>query len=84
LGEYIFNIKIHCDDHYPDKPPKLRFVDKINMECVDAQGNVSHDKVPILKAWKRDYQIKDVLFQLHEMMVPAAKLKQPPPGSTYT
>jgi len=82
LGEYIFNIKIHCGKEYPDKPPTLKFVDKINMDCIDPQGNVTN-KLPILAQWKRDYQIKDILYQLHEMMTPASKLKQPTVGSTY-
>jgi len=83
LGEYFFKIKIHCGPDYPDKPPTLRFIDKINMECVDAQGHVT-TKLPILANWKRDYQIRDILYQLHEMMSPASKLKQPPVGSAYS
>jgi len=82
LGEYIFNVKITCGPQYPDKPPTIKFVEKITMDCVDASGYVSN-KLPILASWKRDYGIKEILYQLHEMMVPASKNKQPAPGTLY-
>ena len=82
LGEYIFNVKISCGPQYPDKPPTVKFVEKINMECVDGSGNVT-TKLPILAQWKRDYGIKEILYQLHELMVPASKLKQPAAGTLY-
>eukprot|EP00823_Brevimastigomonas_motovehiculus_P006238 TRINITY_DN507_c0_g1_i1.p1 TRINITY_DN507_c0_g1~~TRINITY_DN507_c0_g1_i1.p1 ORF type:complete len:156 (-),score=30.77 TRINITY_DN507_c0_g1_i1:687-1154(-) len=83
LGEYLFNLKVTCGKDYPDKPPSVRFIDKINMDCVDSYGNVT-SKLPVLANWKRDYKIKNILYELWEHMIPAAKLKQPSQGSTYS
>lgn len=32
----IYNVNIYCGDKYPDEAPRVRFVTKINMNCVDA------------------------------------------------
>lgn len=32
----IYTVHIHCGDRYPDEAPRVKFVTKINMSCVDA------------------------------------------------
>ena len=31
----IYNVHIYCGDRYPDEAPKVKFITKINMPCVD-------------------------------------------------
>ncbi|CRG84861.1 Ubiquitin-conjugating enzyme variant MMS2 [Talaromyces islandicus] len=31
----IYSVNIHCGDEYPDSPPTIYFVSKINLPCVD-------------------------------------------------
>ena len=31
----IYSLNIHCGDTYPDTPPTVQFVSKINLPCVD-------------------------------------------------
>lgn len=38
----IYSLKIVCGDKYPDEPPEVTFISKINLPCVDARtGKVS-------------------------------------------
>jgi hypothetical protein len=41
MGEMrLWQLSLHVDQNYPRTPPTLRFQNKINMDCVDAKGNV--------------------------------------------
>jgi ubiquitin-conjugating enzyme E2 variant len=82
LGDRIFTIKVHCGENYPTEPPTFKFVQKINMECVDKSGNVT-TKLAALQNWSRDNTIFELLGAIRDAMVPAASLKQPPMDSTY-
>ncbi|KAI4120234.1 MAG: hypothetical protein LQ341_007570, partial [Variospora aurantia] len=38
----IYSLNIHCGDEYPDVPPTVQFISKINLPCVDQKtGKVS-------------------------------------------
>ncbi|KAK6204489.1 Mms2 protein [Scheffersomyces amazonensis] len=81
----IYSLTIVCDETYPDKPPKVRFITKINLPCVDSQGNVIVSNFETLKNWKRSYTMETVLLELRKTMALAAnkKLPQPVENSTY-
>lgn len=82
----IYSVEITCDETYPDKPPLIKFVSKINLECVDqATGVIIESKFNIMKNWKRSTNIEDCLLELRkEMITPANKsLPQPQEGSTF-
>ena len=63
----------------------MRFVNRINMNCVSSNGVVDVRAVPILSRWSRDYTIKSVLQELRRLMLlkENMKLSQPPEGSSY-
>lgn len=83
LGDRIYTLRVFCSDEYPEKPPAFTFVNQIaGMPCVDNRGQVNKN-LPILSNWKPELGIQDVLVALRELMVPAAKVKQPPADSTY-
>jgi ubiquitin-protein ligase len=46
----IYSLRIHCDESYPDKPPAVQFLSKVNLPCVNPQnGRVRacrHRRVP--------------------------------------
>ncbi|KAJ9651870.1 E2 ubiquitin-conjugating protein mms2 [Neophaeococcomyces mojaviensis] len=82
----IYSVNIHCDSDYPDKPPVLQFVSKVNLPCVDARnGKVDPSKLPCLANWKRDYTMETVLIELRRYMAlpQHKKLPQPPEGTTF-
>lgn len=81
----IYSLKIVCDENYPDKPPKVQFISKINLPCVDSSGNVVVSEFDTLKNWKRSYTMETVLLELRKSMALPnnKKLPQPEEGSTY-
>ncbi|XP_041472159.1 ubiquitin-conjugating enzyme E2 variant 2-like [Lytechinus variegatus] len=81
----IYSLSIHCGDKYPDQPPTIRFLTKINMSCVSSEGAVSSRNFDMLKHWQRNYTIKDVLTKLREKMSAKENLKtqQPSEGSMF-
>ena len=34
----IYSLNIHCSETYPDTPPTVQFVSKINLPCVDQRS----------------------------------------------
>jgi ubiquitin-protein ligase len=41
----IYSVNIHCGDSYPDSPPTIQFVSKVNLPCVDQRNGK-------VKVWK--------------------------------
>jgi len=82
----MYSLKMECAERYPDDPPLIRFLTRINMNCVNtASGVVDSRQVPILSRWSRDYTLKTVLQELRRLMTAKdnIKLSQPPEGSTF-
>lgn len=82
----MYSLKIECGERYPDEPPTLKFMSKININCINSQnGVVDHRMVPVLNRWNRDYTIKTILQEIRRIMTLKENLKltQPPEGSCF-
>lgn len=81
----IYSLTIVCDESYPDQPPKVRFVSRINLPCVDSDGTVVATSFDTLKNWKRLYTMETVLLELRKSMASPGnkKLPQPAEGTTF-
>ncbi|OJD14799.1 hypothetical protein AJ78_04887 [Emergomyces pasteurianus Ep9510] len=61
----IYSVNIKCGDNYPDTPPSITFVSKVNLPCVDARnGQVDLTKLPRLAVWKREFTMETILLEI--------------------
>ncbi|ELU11402.1 hypothetical protein CAPTEDRAFT_18565 [Capitella teleta] len=81
----IYNLRIECGDDYPQRPPNVWFITRINMKGIDHMGKVCSRDVPILCKWQNSYTMATLLRDLRRSMTLKENLKlpQPPEGSTY-
>ncbi|KAJ1986928.1 E2 ubiquitin-conjugating protein mms2 [Dimargaris cristalligena] len=82
----IYSLLIHCGEHYPAQPPRVQFISRINLPCVNQEnGVVNPARLACLHGWKRNYTMETLLVELRrEMAAPNnRKLTQPPEGATF-
>nr|XP_046251739.1 ubiquitin-conjugating enzyme E2 variant 1-like isoform X1 [Scatophagus argus] len=83
----MYNLKVECGPEYPELPPYVRFVTKINLNGVHTSSGVvdMHAVTPLAK-WQNSYSIQMVLLELRRLMTckENMKLPQPPEGQIYT
>jgi len=81
----IYNLKLECGPTYPDTPPTVTFMTRINMSGVDRDGRVDKRVVNCMNRWNRASNLKTVLTDVRKLMTlkENAKLPQPPESSTY-
>eukprot|EP00301_Raphidiophrys_heterophryoidea_P011394 c17502_g1_i1.p1 GENE.c17502_g1_i1~~c17502_g1_i1.p1 ORF type:complete len:155 (-),score=27.12 c17502_g1_i1:330-794(-) len=81
----IFSLKIYCDDHYPKIPPKVKFVTKVNLGCVDQKtGQIIITKFPLFSRWQYNNTMADILGELRLMMTSRDNMKLPQPSEDAT
>ncbi|KZS94544.1 UBC-like protein [Sistotremastrum niveocremeum HHB9708] len=81
----IYSLKIYCGDSYPDRPPTIAFLSRVNLPFVQVDGKVDPNKLSVLANWSRNSSIETILVEIRREMASFnnRKLPQPPEGSVY-
>ncbi|KAF7296393.1 UBIQUITIN-CONJUGAT-2 domain-containing protein [Mycena chlorophos] len=82
----IYSLKITCGDNYPEQPPTIQFLSRVNVPFVSqTDGTVDRAKLPVLAQWTRASSLEHVLVEMRKEMASPSnrKLPQPPEGSVF-
>jgi len=81
----IYSLKIDITPKYPEEPPVIKFLTRINLTGVSSSGDVDRKAFPVMKSWQRNYTIKHALHDIRKTMASKenAKSSQPAEGATY-
>lgn len=61
----IYSLSIRCGPKYPDEPPEITFLTRINLPAVDQNhGKVDPNKLGVLANWKSTFTLETVLVEL--------------------
>ena len=61
----IYSLKITCGTGYPDAPPTVQFISRVNLPFVNQlNGGVDPYKLPVLANWNRNNSIETVLVEI--------------------
>ena len=81
----FYELQLECTQEYPQKPPKVKFITKVNMPFVDqSSGFIKPNSLNILRNLNRDCTLESYLTAIRdELKNNLSKFKQPPEGSKF-
>eukprot|EP01060_Flectonema_neradi_P008490 TRINITY_DN1606_c0_g1_i2.p1 TRINITY_DN1606_c0_g1~~TRINITY_DN1606_c0_g1_i2.p1 ORF type:complete len:156 (+),score=14.56 TRINITY_DN1606_c0_g1_i2:57-470(+) len=79
----IYSLKIYCDENYPNVPPTITFLSRVNMGCVNSRGELDRTKIGVLSGWKPSMCMMDCLIGIRQEMVSKERKTRQPTEGTY-
>ncbi|KAG6811363.1 Ubiquitin-conjugating enzyme spm2 [Tricholoma furcatifolium] len=82
----IYSLKITCGPHYPQAPPDVKFLSRVNLPFVSqVDGKVDPQNIGVLHNWSNRNSIETLLVEIRKEMASSnnRKLPQPPEGSHF-
>ena len=71
----IYSLSIICGENYPDRPPTIQFISRVNLPFVSqTDGKVDPAKLPVLCNWTRSSSIETVLVEIRRSVHPHPSL----------
>ena len=68
----IYSLKITCGPKYPDDPPDIQFLSRVNLPFVSQlNGKVDQSKLPVLANWNRSQSLESLLVEIRKSVTPA-------------
>jgi ubiquitin-conjugating enzyme E2 variant len=66
----IYSVQISCGEKYPQEPPIIRFVSRVNLPFVNqTSGVVDRARLPVLTNWNEKLSIENVLVEIRRCVV---------------
>ena len=85
-NERFYELKMIVGENYPQEPPEIYFVSKINMNGINQKtGLVDKNSFAVLKSWTKNNTLLDAIKGIRKEMESSAfkKLSQPEEGARY-
>ena len=81
----FYELQLECTQEYPQVPPKVKFITKVNMPFVDQHsGFIKPNSLNILRSWNRDCTLESYLNSIREELKNNLKrYPQPPEGAKF-
>ena len=79
----ILELSFYCGERYPSEPPIVNFRTKVNLPCVNNRGEIPRNNLQILKTWRYDNRMEEILLAIKQQMAQNRKLPQPQEGTFY-
>mmetsp|Transcript_7177 Transcript_7177/g.10677 ORF Transcript_7177/g.10677 Transcript_7177/m.10677 type:complete len:139 (+) Transcript_7177:89-505(+) len=81
----LYELRVTCGPNYPNQPPVVRFVTRINLSCVDQRTGMVTSDLPAISNWHRNMTIEDVLLGIKSTMTSPQnrRLPQPAEGTMF-
>ena len=81
----FYELHLECTQEYPQKPPKVKFITKVNMPFVDqSSGFIKPNSLNILRNWNKDCTLESYLSAIRdELKNNLGRYPQPPEGSKF-
>ena len=80
----FYELLLECGEKYPQVPPRVKFISKINIPFVDSKGWIKPGSINVLKKWNRDCTLESYLMEIrNELKANVNKYRQPPEGAKF-
>ena len=82
----ILSLEIYCDENYPNVPPQMKFLSKVNLPMVNqSNGNIDSSKFSLFRSWSSRVTMEGCLSELRKEMANPTnrRLQQPPEGTNF-
>ena len=79
----MISVKLYCGENYPNVPPTVSFITRVNLPFVQSDGSINPNQFPLLRNWKSSTTIRGILTEINNQMKTYGHLQQPPDDQTY-